>query len=113
MEVRALASDQPVAPRKVRAVLALIKGRPVAEALTLLEFMPQPSARMVHKVVRSAAANAENNFDLNPDALVVKSAVAGDSRKLRRFRAGARGRAKPRVRRYSHIEIIVEGDEGN
>jgi large subunit ribosomal protein L22 len=111
MQVRALAADQPVAPRKVRAVLDLIKGRPVAEALTMLEFLPQPSAKLVYKVVRSAAANAENNFDLNPDGLVVKSAVAGDSRKLRRFRAAARGRVRPRIKRYSHIEIIVEGDE--
>ena len=60
MEVRALASDQPVSPQKVRLVLEQIKGLPVSKALALLEFMPQPSARMVHKVVRSAAANGES-----------------------------------------------------
>ena len=62
MEVRAVASDQPVSPRKVRLVLAKIEGMPVAEALALLEFLPAPSARMVHKVVRSAAANAEKQL---------------------------------------------------
>jgi len=111
MEVRALAADQPVAPRKVRLVLALIEGRPVAEALSVLEFLPQRSARIVWKTVKSAAANAENNFDLDPDQLVVKRAVAGDARTLRRYKARSRGRVAPRLKRYSHIEIVVEGDE--
>jgi large subunit ribosomal protein L22 len=111
MEVRALASDQPVAPRKVRLVLDMIRGRTVDEALSLLEFMPQPSARIVWKVVKSAAANAENNFDLNPDGLRVKSAVAGDARTLKRYRARSRGRMAPVLKRYSHIEVVVEGDE--
>ena len=110
MEVRALASDQPVAPRKVRLVLDMIRGRTVDEALSLLEFMPQPSARIVWKVVKSAAANAENNFDLNPDGLRVKSAVAGDARTLKRYRARSRGRMAPVLKRYSHIEVVVEGD---
>ncbi len=111
MEVRALASDQPVSPQKVRLVLEQIKGLSVGKALALLEFMPQPSARMVHKVVRSAAANAENNFDLNPDALVVKRVSAGDGRMLKRFKARSRGRIAPRLKRYAHIEVVVEGDE--
>ena len=110
MEVRALANDQPVAPRKVRLVLDMIRGRTVDEALSLLEFMPQPSARIVWKVVKSAAANAENNFDLNPDGLRVKTAVAGDARTLKRYRARSRGRMAPVLKRYSHIEVVVEGD---
>ncbi len=111
MEVRALASNQPVSPRKVRLVLDRIKGRPVGEALALLEFMPQPSARVVWKTVKSAAANAENNYDLNPDRLVVKSAIAGEARVLKRFRPRSRGRVSPQLKRHSHIEIVVEGDE--
>ena len=111
MEVRALAQNQPVSPSKVRLVLEMILGRPVGEALTLLEFMPQRSARIVWKVVKSAAANAENNFDLNPDGLRVKKAVAGDARTLKRFGARSRGRVAPMVKRYSHIEVVVEGDE--
>ena len=112
MEVRALARDQKVSPRKVRLVLDLIRGKPAQEALTLLEFMPQPSARMVWKTVKSAISNAENNFNLNPDALVIKRADANDGRMLRRFKARSRGRAAPRLRRYAHIEIVVDGDEG-
>jgi large subunit ribosomal protein L22 len=111
MQVRALAKNQPVSAHKVRLVLDVIEGRPVGEALTLLEFMPQPSARMVWKVVKSAASNAENNFDLNPDGLRVKKAVAGEGRTLKRWRARSRGRAAPILKRFAHIEVVVEGDE--
>jgi large subunit ribosomal protein L22 len=111
MQVRALARNQPVAPRKVRLVLEMIQGRQVDEALTMLEFMPQPSARMVWKTVKSAASNAENNFDLNPDGLRVVKAVANDARTLKRFRARSRGRVSPLLKRWSHIEVVVEGDE--
>ncbi len=111
MEVRARATDQPVSPRKARLVLELIKGKPVGEALAVLEFLPQRSARIIWKTVKSAAANAETNYDLDPDGLVVKSAIAGDARILKRFRARSRGRVSPLSRRYSHIEIVVEGDE--
>ena len=111
MEVRAIHRDAKVSPRKVRLVLELIRGKPATEALTLLEFLPQPSARVVWKTVKSAMANAENNFDLNPDALVIKRADASDARTLRRFKARSRGRAAPRLKRYSHIEIVVD-DEG-
>ncbi len=110
MEVRAFASNQPVSPRKVRLVLDLIRGKNVDEALGVLQYLPQPSAQMVAKVVKSAAANAENNHDLDPDRLVVKRAVAGDARTLKRFRARSRGRVSPLLKRYSHIEIVVEGD---
>ena len=113
MEVRALATGQPVSPRKVRLVLDLVRGKPVAEALALLEILPQRSARIVSKTVRSAAANAENNYDLNPDLLIIKSATAGDARTLKRFRSRSRGRVSPQLKRYSHIEIVVEGDEAS
>lgn len=110
MEVRALASDQPVSPRKVRLVLELVRGRPVGEALATLEFMPQRAARIVATTIKSAVANAENNYELNPDGLVIKSAIAGDARTLKRFRARSRGRTSPQLKRRSHIEIIVEGE---
>ena len=60
--------------------------------------------------MKSAAANAENNYDLDPDRLIVKRAIAGDARTLKRFRARSRGRVSPDLKRYSHIEIVVEGD---
>ena len=111
MEVRSVARHQRVSPRKVRLVLDVIKGMPANQALTTLQFMPQPSARIVWKALRSAMANAENNFNLNPDALVIKRADAGDARTLRRYKARSRGRVAPRLKRYSHIEIVVDGDE--
>ena len=109
-EVRALATNQPVSPRKVRLVLETIRGLPVAQALDVLAALPQPAARIVRGVVRSAAANAENNHALDPDGLRVKSAIAGDAARLRRFKARSRGREAPRVTRLSHIEIVVEGE---
>ena len=78
------------------------------EALTLLEFLPQPSAKIVWKTVKSAAANAENNYQLDVDSLRVKAAYANEGTRLHRFRAGPRGRAKPWTRRYAHITIVVE-----
>jgi large subunit ribosomal protein L22 len=90
----------------------MVRGLPVGEALARLEFMPQRAARIVAGTVKSAVANAENNYELNPDRLVIKSATAGDARMLKRFRARSRGRVSPLLKRYSHIEIIVEGDEG-
>lgn len=111
MEVRALTSDQPISARKVRLILDRIRGLPVGEALTVLEFLPQPSARIVWKTVKSAAANAENNFNMDPDRLTVKRAVAGEAKTIKRFRARSRGRAAPIMKRSAHIEIVVEGDE--
>lgn len=112
MEVRALAANQPVSPSKARLVLNRIVGLPVGDALSLLEYLPQPYARIVWKTVKSAAANAENNYNLNPDRLTVKRAVAGDAKMLKRFKPRSRGRASPILKRSSHIEIVVEGNEG-
>jgi large subunit ribosomal protein L22 len=112
MEVRALASNQPISARKVRLILDQIRGLPVASAVSVLEYLSQPSAKIVLKTVKSAAANAENNYNLDPDRLLVKSAVANEAPTLKRFRARSRGRAAPVLKRSAHIEIVVEGNEG-
>jgi large subunit ribosomal protein L22 len=112
MEVRALASNQPISPRKVRLVLDQIRGLSVQQALLVLEYLPQPCAKIVLKAVKSAQANAENNYNLNPDQLVVKRAVADAAPVLKRFRARSRGRTSPILKRSAHIEIVVEGNEG-
>lgn len=98
-------------PRKVRLVLEQLPGRSVEEALNLLNFTPTPHARLVARIVKSAAANAENNFALDPDSLYVKRAVADDARRLRRFRPVARGRVRRYQRRTSHITIVVDERE--
>lgn len=112
MEVSATNRYAGVSPTKVRLVLAHLPGRSVEEALDLLKFMPSPHARLVAKIVKSAASNAENNYALDTDALYVKRAVADDARRLRRYRPAARGRIHPYVRRTSHITIVVDEREG-
>jgi large subunit ribosomal protein L22 len=111
MEVSATHRYAGVSPRKVRLVLEQLLGQRVEDALNMLQFMPTPHARLVAKIVRSAAANAENNYAMDADALVVKRAFAGDGRSLKRFRPRARGRVYRYHRRTSHITVTVDEPE--
>lgn len=111
-EVEANARYIPVSPRKVRLVLELIRGRPVREAAAILRHSPKSSARDVHKLVRSAMANAEANFGLDADDLVVAEVVADPGPLIKRGRFGARGRFKPLLKRTSHIRIGLSLREG-
>lgn len=108
MEVRSFARGAPVSPRKLRLVLDEVRGKRVDEAMALLRFMSTPHARLVAKAVRSAAANAENNYSLDPRRLRVAQAFAGDSIRFRRMMPRARGRADVIRRRRSNITIVVE-----
>ena len=108
MEVQAKGKNIRISPRKVRLLLQPIKGRSVDEAVAILRNAPMPVARKVEKLLKSAAANAENNFQLPADELKVKAAFADEGARLRRYRAGPRGRSKPWTRRYAHITIVVE-----
>ena len=112
MEVRAVAKDIRVSPRKVRPLLNALRGRKVEDALATLKFVTTPAARVVAKVVKSAAANAENNFQMSPSDLKIVNIFADEARTLRRFRARARGRASRILRRSSHITVIVTEQEG-
>jgi large subunit ribosomal protein L22 len=97
-----------MSPTKVRRVVALIKDRSVQEALDILRFSPQAAAQPLFKVVASAAANAENNLDLDPDTLVVAAAYADEGPTLKRIRPRAQGRAYRIRKRTSHITVEVE-----
>jgi len=108
VEVVATAKRVRVSPRKARLVLDVIRGKRVDEALAILSFLPSPVARTVSKIVKSAAANAENNFQMAPDRLRIVKTFADGGQTLRRYHAGARGRVNPFRRRYSHITVIVE-----
>jgi large subunit ribosomal protein L22 len=108
MEVSATAKYLPVSARKVRLVLDQLPGKRIEEAMVMLRFLPTPHARLVAKVLHSAAANAENNYSLDRDDLRVKRAYAGEGRTLKRWKAKARGRAAPILRRTSHITVVVE-----
>jgi large subunit ribosomal protein L22 len=108
MEVSATAKYLPVSARKVRLVLNQLPGKRIDEAMVMLRFLPTPHARLVEKVVKSAASNAENNYALDQGDLKIKRAYAGEGRTLKRFRAKARGRAGSILRRTSHVTVVVE-----
>jgi large subunit ribosomal protein L22 len=108
MEVIAKAKDIPVSAQKVRLVVDTVRGKKLDDALATLEFLPQKSARDVYKVVKSAASNAEQNFDLDPDDLYVKRIYADEGQSFRRFRARARGRVARRMKRSAHITVILD-----
>ena len=112
MEVKAVAKDTGVSPRKVRPLVDMVRGKKVDEALTILKFTSKPAARVVAKVVKSAAANAENNFQMSPSDLKIVTIFADEARTLKRFRPRARGRAAPILRRSSHITVVVAEQEG-
>jgi large subunit ribosomal protein L22 len=112
VEVRAVAKETGISPRKVRLLVDMVRGKKVDEALTLLRFTPTPTARAVAKVVKSASANAENNFQMTPSDLRIVSIFTDEARTLKRFRPRARGRANPILKRSSHITVIVAEQEG-
>ena len=107
MEVRAISKDTGVSPRKMRLLVNMVKGKRVDEALNILRFAPTPNARIVAKTIKSAAANAENNYQLTPTDLKIVKITADEARMLKRFRPRARGRANEILKRSSHITVVV------
>ncbi|RAY15151.1 50S ribosomal protein L22 [Actinomadura craniellae] len=108
MEARAQARFIRVTPRKARRVVDLIRGLPAEEAQAVLRFAPQSASEPVGKVLASAIANAEHNFKLDADTLVVSRAWVDEGPTLKRFRPRAQGRAYRINKRTSHITVIVE-----
>ncbi|MDI9519261.1 MAG: 50S ribosomal protein L22, partial [Bacillota bacterium] len=102
MEVKATAKTVRIAPRKVRLVLDLVRGKDVEEALNILKFTPNHAAVQVSKVVKSAMANATNNHDLDENKLYIKSCYANEGLTLKRYRARAKGSASQILKRTSH-----------
>jgi large subunit ribosomal protein L22 len=108
MEVKATSKFIRRSPQKVRLVIDAVRGKSVDEALGILRFLPNAAAREVLGVVKSAAANAENNFQMAPEDLVITRIFADKGPTFKRFRARARGMASPILKRTSHITVIVE-----
>jgi len=110
-DVRAKLSYLSISAQKVRLVLDLIRGKDAVEAFEMLRFVQKRSAEPVRKLLYSAVLNAEENFGLNRDDLYVAQIFADEAptRKWRRF--GARGRFKPRLRRSSHVTVILRERE--
>jgi len=93
---------------KARRVVDIVRGKSVEEALAILKFAPQAAAEPVAKVIASAAANAQNNYNLDPSTLVVATAYVDEGATLKRFQPRAQGRAFRIRKRSSHITVIVE-----
>lgn len=108
MQIKAIHKHLRMSPQKVRLVLPVVRGRRPEEAVAYLRLMPQAAAMPVAKVIKSAAANAENNFSLDPAKLVITKATADVGPTMKRFMAAARGRAATIHRRTTHVTIIIE-----
>ncbi len=108
MEAKAIAKYVRMSPSKLKPVTDLVRGKDLNEALTILKFTPGKGAELVEKVVQSAAANAENNFDMNRDELYVAEVYANQGPTMKRFRAGAQGRASMILKRTSHIGVTLK-----
>lgn len=105
--VRASAKYVRVAPRKARLIADQVRGMHIEKARALLAFSPRGAAEDIHKLIDSAAANAENNHDLVGDEMVISSITVDEGPTLRRFRPRALGRATPINKRTSHIAVAL------
>ncbi len=97
--------------RKLNLVAGLIRGRKVEEAMNILKFSPKGMSDDVRKVLASAVANAENNHNLDVDALVITEASVGKSLSMKRFATRARGRSSRIVKPFSRIRVVVREQE--
>lgn len=111
MSVKAVANGVRMSPRKVGVVAALVRGRSVADALTILSHTPRRSAIPVRKVIESARANAEHNHNYKPDTLTISEISVSPGPRFKRFRPAAHGRALPFMHRTSHIRVVVDGEQ--
>jgi large subunit ribosomal protein L22 len=111
MAVKAIAKGVRMSPRKVAVVAALVRGRSVDDALTILGHTPRRSALAVSKAIKSARANAEHNHNYKPATLQITEISVTAGPRLKRFRPVARGMAHPFQRKTSHIRVIVDGEQ--
>jgi large subunit ribosomal protein L22 len=106
-QAKAVARYVRIAPRKARLVIDLIRGKSVGEALAILKFTPKAASPLIEKVLKSAIANAEHNYNLDPEKLVVEKALVDEGPTMKRFRPRAQGRASRINKRTSHITVVV------
>jgi large subunit ribosomal protein L22 len=100
-----------ISPRKVAVVAALVRGRSVDDALTILDYTPRRAAGPVKEAIKSAAANAEHNHSYKPGTLEITEISVMSGPRLKRFMPAARGRARRFQRKTSHIKVIVDGQK--
>jgi large subunit ribosomal protein L22 len=107
MQAKAIARYVRIAPRKVQLVINLIRGKQVGEAIAILRHTPRSASPILEKVLASAVANAEHNYNLNTENLVISQAFVDQGPTLKRFRPRAQGRASRINKRTSHITLVV------
>ncbi|WP_170005915.1 50S ribosomal protein L22 [Bacillus fonticola] len=113
MQAKAVAKTVRIAPRKARLVIDLIRGKKVGEAVAILKHTPRAASPIIEKVLNSAIANAEHNYEMDINSLVVENAFVNEGPTMKRFRPRAMGRASQINKRTSHITIVVsEQKEG-
>ncbi|MFD2657880.1 MULTISPECIES: 50S ribosomal protein L22 [Gracilibacillus] len=113
MQAKAVAKSVRIAPRKVRLVIDLIRGKDAGEAIAILKHTQRGASPVVEKLLNSAIANAEHNYEMNPENLVVSEAFVNEGVTLKRFRPRAQGRATQINKRTSHITVVLsEKKEG-
>ena len=108
MEAKAIARHIRIAPRKIRIVIDLIRGKNVGEAFAILKHTPKVGAEVLEKVLKSAVANAEHNYDLNVDALYISQAFVDQGPTLKRIHPRSRGQAFKILKRTSHVTLVVK-----
>lgn len=107
MQAKAHARFIRIAPRKVKLVIDLIRGKKVGEAIAILRHTPKSASPVLEKLLNSAIANAEHNYSLDPNSLVISEAFVNQGPTLKRFRPRAMGRASAIHKRTSHITLVV------
>jgi large subunit ribosomal protein L22 len=113
MQAKAVARTVRIAPRKARLVVDLIRGKQVGEAVAILNHTPKAASPIVEKLLKSAVANAEHNYEMDVNNLVVAQVFVDEGPTMKRFRPRAQGRASAINKRTSHITIVLsEKKEG-
>ena len=107
MEAKAVAKYVRMSPIKLKPIADLVRGKDLDEALTILKFTPGKGSEIIEKVVLSAAANAENNHEMNRDDLYIAEVYANQGPTMKRWRAGAQGRASMILKRSSHVGVTL------
>ena len=108
MEAKAIARHIRIAPRKIRVVIDLIRGKNIGDAYAILKHTPKIGSEILLKLLESAIANAEHNYDMNSDKLYVATACVDQGPTLKRIHPRSRGQAFKILKRSSHVTLVVK-----
>jgi len=108
VEAKAVAKYIRISPRKLKPIADLVRGKKVEDAIAILKFTPRRGSEVFLKVVESAKANAENNFNMDTDSLYIAEIYANQGPTMKRWKAGSMGRANPIKRRTSHVGVVLK-----